>query len=97
MLIFTTAIVFSIHFLRYQRNTGPAAVTTTQQVPKYETQPQQPPQQQPQYQQPQYQQQVSQQQQYQAQQPYQAPQPYGQQYAQPQAQFDQSGEHKIAV
>jgi len=80
ILIFTTAVVFVIHFLRYQRSDRPAAVPSTQ--PKYEMQPA--PQQQ------QYQQQVPQQQ-------YQAQQPYGQQYAQPQAQFDGSGEHKIAV
>jgi len=88
ILVFTTAIVFVIHLMRFQRNSQPAAVTT-QQAPKYEMQPQ--PQQ---YQQPQYEQQQS----YPAQQPYQQPQ-YGAQpqYGQPQAQFDQSGEHKIAV
>jgi len=82
ILIFTTAVIFVIHFLRFQRSGRPAAVTSQQQ-PKYEMQPQQ-------QQQQQYQQQVPQQQ-------YQAQQPYGQQYAQPQAQFDGSGEHKMAV
>jgi hypothetical protein len=88
VLVFTTAVVFIIHLMRFQRNHAPAAVATTQPAPKYEMQPQQ---------QPQYQQQVPQQQAYPAQQPY-VQQPYGQQqYAQQQAQFDQSAEHKIAV
>jgi len=88
ILVFTTAIVFIIHLMRFQRNRSPAAVATTQPAPKYEMQPQQ---------QPQYQQQVQPQQAYPAQQPY-GQQQYGQpQYGQQTAQFDQSGEHKIAV
>lgn len=82
ILVFTTAVIFIIHMLRFQRNRNPGAVTTTQPVPKYEMQPQQ---------QPQYTQQVPVQQ-------YPAQEQYVQQpYVQPQAQFDQSGEHKIAV
>jgi len=88
ILVFTTAVVFVIHLMRHQRASRPGGVTTTQPVPKYEMQPQQ---------QPQYQQQVPQQQAYPAQQPY-GQQSYGQpQYGQPTAQFDQSGEHKVAV
>jgi len=79
VLIFTTAVIFIIHFLRFRRGQTPAVVTT---APKYEMQPQQ---------QPQYTQQVPVQQ-YPAQGQY-----VQQQYVQPQAQFDQSGEHKVAV
>jgi len=84
ILIFTTAILFVIHLMRFQRNSNPATVTTTAPAPKYEMQPQQ-------QQQPAYTQQVPQQ--YPAQQQY-VQQP---QYVQQQAQFDQSGEHKIPV
>jgi len=85
ILVFTTAIVFIMHFLRNQRGQSPAAV---QQQPKYEMHPQQ---------QPQFEQQVPQQQTYAAQGQY-GQQQYSQpQYGQQQAQFDQSGEHKIAV
>jgi len=82
VLVFVTAVLFLIHLLRFQRQGRPAVIT--QPTPKYEMQPQQ---------QPQYQQAVPAQQQYQAQPQYQQQQ----QYVQPQAQFDQSGEHKIAV
>jgi hypothetical protein len=85
ILVFTTAIVFIIHFLRNRRGGSPAAV---QQQPKYEMHPQQ---------QAQFEQQVPQQQTYAAQGQY-GQQQYGQQqYGGQQAQFDQSGEHKIAV
>jgi hypothetical protein len=85
VLVFTTAVIFIIHMMRFQRNRNPAAVATTAQpAPKYEMQPQM---------QPQYTQQVPVQQ-YAAQQQYSQQQQYVQQ---PQAQFDQSGEQKIAV